>query len=202
MAQPSSDLEIFRGLVATEGVPIFSLVRGQFVEVNQWGRPTSVDLDTQPFTGAESGKVLETIAGEPDLNHELVLPLPGKRISARLLGEPSVDELVIVQLDGRQGISPRSVDGHHGISADENGVQTINISINPRDDKLLDRGLVWLHVAQPDEPVLSFIVLAGQHSVEELKDGLETIAQKGGRILSDLVSGMDHRYDGLVVTEK
>ncbi|MCL4390410.1 MAG: hypothetical protein M1484_03150 [Patescibacteria group bacterium] len=201
MALNQADLKIFRGLIPATGdeagKSTIRVVRNHFEGSNRYGRPNAVTEDEQVFTGADAQQVMRYLIEAPGSNHELIFPVRGKTIKVRVFDEPWIDEHVSVRVGQQEGASPRSVDDHHAISTDGGSFLDICMHIGPRDDKLFDRGLAWLHVANPSEPVLSFIVLAGKHTPEELKEGFTRIAVRGEQILADLTTGMDNQLPRL-----
>ncbi|MFH2118664.1 MAG: hypothetical protein ABII10_02935 [Candidatus Paceibacterota bacterium] len=117
----------------------------------------------------------------------------GAKLSKNLFDN---SEQLLLKIENEQGISQRSIEGSHSVSADPKTgiVGTINIEIGDYyKDPLFDRGLVHLHPGynQLNIPAsLSFFILKGDRSSEELEAGFARLKKEAERVLKNL-SGAD-----------
>lgn len=153
--------------------------------------PNEIESKTQYFHTQEEAAAW--ITEDPRHYHRVVLPFgEGHPISARLKDDKIFGgEKLIINAFGRTGLSPRAIKGHHAVSTDYEDWFDITLYIGDYyTDPMFDRGLTWIRLVKPDSPTLTFLLLPGDHKVEELNIRFSQVAQASIKVFQDLLKGM------------
>ncbi|MBI4058302.1 hypothetical protein HY408_00900 [Candidatus Gottesmanbacteria bacterium] len=177
------------GFISLEGDPQSKIKVVRYLSTGETslGRPVGQPEEYKFFPSYVDA--LDWVAEGTHYNHHFEIRQP-YRIYAYLTGVPRVsDEQLIVRLFHNWGISPRSVAGHHAVSTDYDTFTTIIIE-NVGDEQLFDRGLAWLNVTNPDQPILSFNLLGGVRNLPgDLVQGFNKMIDRVNEVLVDLGRG-------------
>ena len=156
--------------------------------VNQFGRPEGELLEERIFETFQ--KAFEWTCQNPQYLHNFQYPVPTLQIAARLTGVlGSGDEkLVVYSRPEKPGVTPRSAEGHHSVSANAHKVSSINIELLPNQHSLFERGLAWFIL---DEKVPSLMVLVKPGATEpyKLQAGFLMMTARVVSVLDDLTIG-------------
>ena len=167
------------------------VTRNTFFGEDFRGAPNVNVLGEEVFDSFE--KAFQFAATEQTINHDFETDLSFP-IRAELSGAPrSGNELLIVEIGRRRGVSPRSVKGHHGVSTDYDTFFHIIIK-QVGSPSTFDRGLAWFDTTIYHKPKFKFTVLGHKTGWQSnLLPELEGMLGRTNDVLQDLFTGMNKR---------
>ncbi len=125
--------------------------------------------------------------------HRIEAVFPGFEIGARLVGDQRSDgQLLIIETGEIQGVSPRSIDDHHGVSTDYENFFNIVIKLGSDYDldPLFDRSIAHINIEGENDLRLSFTMKGGDFSGEELLEGFVRLQNRVEKVMNSLISGI------------
>ncbi len=160
----------------------------KFVDADFRGRPVADNLGGGIFPSFESAFEYASRDQRAEYNFRASLPF---LMLAEITNPnaPAREQILRVKIERGEGFSPRSVEGHHGVSTNYADLFHIVIE-NVGSPDIFDRGLAWVDTeVQP--PHFSFTLLGHNHGwVKDMDQSLEYMLLRTHKVLNDLTNGM------------
>lgn len=165
---------------------IIRVHRTKLAGANRFGRPYGTDHGSRNFGTLEEASQW-ICDGNNQFTHQLEFPFETK-ISARVIGDPWGEQQVALDVSGRKSTIPRSVDGHHGVSTDNETFTKLIFYVGERSDPFLDRGIAWLDVTDPARPRLEMTLLANSYTSDLVEQKIHEVSTRVMTTLDEMIS--------------
>jgi len=184
MTSPDSAIIPFEAL---GDIPVI-VEKMKFVDADPRGRPIADTLGGGDFPSFKSAFEYASTDQSVEYNFRASLQF---LMFAEITNPraPAREQILRVKVQRGEGFSPRSVDGHHGVSTDyANFFHIIVETVGSFD--IFDRGLAWIQTEMVP-PRFSFTLMGhSQGWAKNMDEDLKGMLKRSHSVLNDLVAGM------------